>query len=86
MGVYNPCRSPGGETVRGKFGCSWQAVAWGSLWALAKRAWILLLLLAVGYFVGVTIDPGVFQKSRNAPLALLLLALFSLPLLRLAAP
>ena len=62
-------------------GFSWQAFLWGSLWALARRAWILLLLVAVGYFVGVTIDPGFFEKSRNAPLALLLLALYGVYML-----
>ncbi len=76
MAAYKLFRTPDGKTVRVKVGFSWHAFAWGSLWTLAKRAWILLLLAGVLYFIGVTIDPRVFEKSRNAPLLLLLFGVY----------
>ncbi len=76
MAAYRLFKSPSGETVRVKLGFSWQAFAWGSLWTLARRMWLLLLLLGVVYYVGITIDPEFFRKSRNAPLLLLLLGLY----------
>jgi hypothetical protein len=76
MAGYQLFKSPDGETVRVKMGFSWQAFAWDSLWALLRRGWLVLLLAAVAYFIGETMDPGFLYKSRNAPLALLLVAAY----------
>ena len=76
MAAYRLFRSPTGETVRVKMGFSWRAFAWESLWALARRIWLLLLLLGVVGYVGIVIDPEFFHKSRNVPLLLLLFGLY----------
>jgi len=81
MSKYRVYKSPDGDLVRVKIGFSWRAFFVGSLSAIVRRTWLLLVvaclfLLGEAYFNGAPTP-----TSRTAALALVLLALYGVYML-----
>ena len=81
MSKYRVYKSPDGDIVRVKVGFSWRAFFVGSLSAIVRRTWLLLVvaclfLLSETYFNGAPTP-----TSRTAALALVLLALYGIYML-----
>jgi hypothetical protein len=81
MSKYKVYKSPNGDIVRVKIGFSWRAFFVGSLSAIVRRTW-LLLVVACLFFLSETYSSGApTPTSRTAALALVLLALYGVYML-----
>lgn len=69
-------RSPSGDVVSVKVGFSWQAFLIGSMSALFKRAWLLLVVLTAFYLVTSAYSGAPVQSSRNSAIGLALLGFY----------
>lgn len=81
MSTYRLFKSPEGDIVKVKMGFSWHAFFVGSLKAIVRRTW-LLLIAAVALYLYSNLVTGVpTVSSRISALALALLGFFAIYML-----
>jgi hypothetical protein len=81
MSRYRVYKSPDGDIVRVKIGFSWRAFFVGSLSAILRRTWLLLVVAAV-FFVSAAYSSGApTLTSRTAALAFVVLGVYAVYML-----
>ncbi|HEX2541948.1 MAG TPA: hypothetical protein VHM00_12795 [Caldimonas sp.] len=81
MSRYRVYKSPDGDIVRVKVGFSWRAFFVGSLSAIVRRTWLLLVVASL-FFVSESYSSGApTPTSRTAALALVVLGLYAVYML-----
>jgi hypothetical protein len=81
MSRYRVYKSPDGDIVRVKIGFSWRAFFVGSLSAIVRRTWLLLVVAGL-FFVSEASSSGApTPTSRTAALALVVLGLYAVYML-----
>ena len=81
MSTYRLYKSPSGDIVRVKMGFSWQAFFVGSLSAVIRRTWLLVVVAAL-YYASEAYFSGVpTPTSRTAGVALAGLAFYAVYML-----
>jgi hypothetical protein len=75
--LYRLFRAPTGEVVRVKVGFSWSAFFVGSMSALFKRAWLLLVALATLYMVVSYQGGAPLESSRASAIGIVLLGFYA---------
>ncbi|MGH8796198.1 MAG: hypothetical protein ACREXI_04010 [Caldimonas sp.] len=76
MSTHMLFKSPNGELVRVKTGFSWQAFFVGSLRAAVRRTWLVIGVLAAGYFMIAWMGRSFATSSRIVALLLALLGVY----------
>ena len=66
-------KHPSGREVLVSTGFSWPAFLFGPFWAIAKRLWLLFVLMTLG-FIAINVVTSIGQQSQN--IVLLSLSLF----------
>ncbi len=69
-------RSPDGEIVQVKVGFSWQAFFVGSLRTLITRGWLILVAMALAYFIFAWMGASFALSSRNIGLMTAVLGVY----------